>query len=71
MAVVVLLPALTLILAAIGRLLLAMGDNGGGHVVGRVALAAAIVWAVSLVALVMALGFRALEIARDEPPSEM
>jgi hypothetical protein len=36
-----------------------------------VALAAAIVWAVSLVALVMALGFRALEIARDEPPSEM
>jgi hypothetical protein len=50
-----------LVLGAIGRLLLAMGDAGGAVVLNRLALAGGVLWVIDLVLLVFVLGLRALE----------
>lgn len=66
------LPVIISVLAAVARLLSAMGDTVGGVVVDRVALAAGIGWVVALVALVVMLGIRALGEPSEppEPPEE-
>ena len=62
------LPIAISVLAAVGRLLTAMGDAAGGAVLDRVTLAAGIVWVVLLVCLVLVLGIAAL--GRNQPPPE-
>ena len=60
-AAFVVLPMVALVLGAIGRLLLAMGDAGGAVVLNRLALAGGVLWAIDLALLVLLLGLRALE----------
>jgi hypothetical protein len=62
------LPIVISVLAAVGRLLAAMGDAAGGVVLDRVTLAAGIVWVVLLVSLVLVLGINSL--LRQPPPEE-
>lgn len=66
------LPVIISVLAAVARLLSAMGDALGGLVLDRVALATGIVWIISLIALVVVLGMRALAEPPEppEPPEE-
>ena len=59
------LPIAIAVVVAVGRLLAAMQDSAGAAVLERVALGLGILWALNLIALVMAL---ALE--RLEPPNE-
>lgn len=63
------LPIAISVLAAVGRLLAAMGDAAGGAVLDRVTLAAGIVWVVLLVCLVLVLGIAALG-RNQQPPEE-
>jgi hypothetical protein len=62
------LPIVISVLAAVGRLLTAMGDAAGGAVLDRVTLAVGIVWVVLLVCLVLVQGINSL--VRPPPPGE-
>jgi hypothetical protein len=70
MAGFIFLPMATLVLLAVGRVLLAMGDAQGGHVVQRFALAAAVVWVLNVVAVVLVLGLRGMQPPPRRPPEE-
>ncbi|HEX4129388.1 MAG TPA: hypothetical protein VHZ24_05050 [Pirellulales bacterium] len=65
-----LLPMLAIMLAGFGRLLGAMGDATGAAVLGRIALAAAILWSCDLVFLLAVLGMRAASSPADDTHSE-
>ena len=54
-ACAVILPMTIAVLVAVARLLAAMQDAAGAAVVDRVALAAGILWALNLIALLLAL----------------
>lgn len=56
-----LLPIALVIVLGVARLLAAMEDASGAAVLDRIALALAIVWGIDLVALLLALGTRALD----------
>ena len=60
LAAFVLLPIAVLVVWAIGALLAAMGDVIGGAVLVRIALAGGILWALGLLALVLALALNSL-----------
>ena len=62
------LPVLISVLAAVSRLLAAMGDAVGGMVLDRLALAGGILWVVVLICLVLMLGIQSL--VRDQLPPE-
>jgi hypothetical protein len=53
------LPLVQAVLVWVGGLLSAMGDAAGANVVGRIGTGAGVVWLVSLVGLVVVLGFQA------------
>lgn len=63
------LPIVISVLVAVGRLLAAMQDAAGAAVLDRLALAGGIVWAVSLIVLVIVLGIQSLGQERL-PPEE-
>jgi len=56
----VLLPILVTVLMGLAALLSAMSDTGGAHVVGRLALAAGILWLLDLICLTIAQALLAL-----------
>ncbi len=60
-----LLPIALVIVLGVARLLLAMQDTAGAAVLDRIALGTGIVWGTDLVALVLALGIRALDAAEE------
>ena len=68
-AVAIVLPIAVCVILALGELLEAMGDSDGGVVLGRVALAAGVLWVVDLICLLLALGVNSL-IDPPGPPDE-
>ena len=50
---------------ALGRLLTVMGDEPGGLVLDRIALAGGILWALDLICLILAQGINALADSND------
>ncbi len=62
-----LLPVAISVVLGTGRLLATMEDPSGAAVLDRVALALAIVWAVNLIAILLALGANSLG-GPPEPP---
>jgi hypothetical protein len=61
------LPIVVCVLVGVARLLAAMGDLAGGHVVDRIGLAAGILWVILLICLVLVLGILALLRTREPP----
>ncbi len=57
----ILLPVAICVVLGVGSLLTAMGDTDGGAVLGRIALAGGIVWAIDLIGLVLTLAVGMLE----------
>ncbi len=55
-----LLPVATIVVWALGRLLLAMGDIQGGAVLERIALAFLVTWCLNLVFLILVQGIHLL-----------
>jgi len=60
LAVGLLLPVAVSVCVGVSLLLSRMGDAGGGHFVGRIALICAIVWIIDLVCLLLVVGIRTL-----------
>jgi hypothetical protein len=60
LAITCLAPIALLMLLGLERLLGALGDEAGASVLGRVSLAGAVCWALSLVGLVLVLALQAL-----------
>ncbi|NUQ61362.1 MAG: hypothetical protein HUU20_02670 [Pirellulales bacterium] len=66
-AVALLLPVATIVVWAIGRLLLAMGDGQGSAVLDRIALGFVVTWALDLVFLLL---FQAVHLLMSADPPE-
>lgn len=56
----IVMPIADILVLGLGRLLAAMGDQAGAAVLDRIALAGGLLWVVSLVLLLLTLGFRAV-----------
>lgn len=56
-----LLPVVLAVMFGVARLLAVMGDDAGAAVLDRIALVIAAAWGADLVALLLALGIRAIE----------
>jgi len=63
----VVMPIAVCVILALGRLLLAMGDDPAGAVVDWIALAFGAVWVLDLICLILALAVNSLS-EPDEPP---
>jgi hypothetical protein len=66
-AIGVLLPVVFVVVGGVARLLCAMRDASAGLVLDRVALAAAVLWAIDLACLILSLGINAVASKSDEP----
>lgn len=69
LAAAILVPITVCVLLSVAALLNAMGDNTGGVVLQRIALAGGVVWAVDLICLVLALAANAVK-NRDDSSGE-
>jgi hypothetical protein len=56
----VVLPIVVCVLVAVGAMLAAMNDAMGGAVLGRIALAAGLIWGIDLIALLLVLAVNSL-----------
>lgn len=66
-AAALLLPMAIVVPAALGKLLVSMGDQAAGHVLDRLALAGGILWVFVLLGLLLAIAVR----QSAEPPDEL
>jgi hypothetical protein len=60
------LPILSMVLAWVAGLLLAMGDGGAANVLTHINTASRVLWLVSLVGIVIVLGLEALDRYREQ-----
>ncbi len=60
------LPILSVVLAWVTGLLVAMGDAGAANVLGHINTACRVLWLVSLVGIVVVLGLESLDRTREE-----
>jgi hypothetical protein len=64
---VLVLPIAIVLVLGVARLLTAMGDAAGGTVLGWIALAGGILWGITMICLLVALGLHSLAPSDDSP----